>query len=193
MYLNLTGLASFVALVTTTTLAHAELPPRVGFELGGGLQVGRIYCDSEGGFCDDFTKAAGANINASYFLTPTFGLTADAWAMSHRQDDFTFTHYVNTLGVKWRPAPSLTVQVGVGAAHATLDYDGLFQTRATSDDALAVMAGVALDVVRGRTWALAVEGRFGTGFYGEDRDADGEADIVGRNVGLGASFTIFGF
>ena len=38
MYLNLSGLASFVALVTTT-LAHAELPPRVGLELGGGLQV----------------------------------------------------------------------------------------------------------------------------------------------------------
>ena len=85
------------------------------------------------------------------------------------------------------------MQVGVGVAHATLDHDGVFQTRATSDDAFAVVGGVALDVLRGRTWALAVEGRFGTGFHGEDRDDDGEADIVGRNVGPGASFTIFGF
>ncbi len=193
MNLYLSGLASFVTLVTTASLAHADLPPRVGFELGGGLQVGKIFCDSQGGFCDDFTEAGGANVNASYFLTPTFGLTADAWAMSHRDDDFRFTHYVNTVGVKWRPAPILTVQVGIGAAHATLDYDGLFQAQATSEDAFAVMGGVALDVLRSRRWALAVEGRFGTGFYGEDRDGNGEADVVGRSVGLGASFTLFGF
>ena len=55
------------------------------------------------------------------------------------------------------------------------------------------MAAVAVDVVRGRRWALSLEARFGNGFYGDDADNDGEADIVGRNVGVGANFTVFGF
>jgi hypothetical protein len=188
--------ASLAILVTSSSIASAEappLPPRVGLELGFGLQAGKIFCESEGDFCNDFTEAGGLNLNAAWFLSPTFGLTADLWAMSHRDGDFTFTHYVNTVGVKWRPVPILTLTGGIGAAHATLDYHGIIVARATSENGFAIMGAAALDVVRSRRWALSVEARFGNGFYGEDKNNDGNADVVGRNVGVGAGFTFFGF
>lgn len=167
-------------------------PPRVGFEIGAGLQAGRIICESEGDFCNDFTEAGGANLSGAYFLSPTFGIAVDLWVMAHSEDNFTFAHYVNTVGIKWRPVPILTLTAGIGSAHASLDYDGVFQARYTSEDAFAVMGAVALDVVRARRWALSVEARFGNGFYG-DEDDNGEADVVGRNVGVGAGVTFFGF
>ncbi len=185
--------ASLAVLVASTAIAHAEPPKRLGLELGFGLQAGKIFCESEGNFCNDFTEAGGLNLNGAYFLTPTFGLTADLWAMSHRDGDFTFTHYVNTVGVKWRPVPILTLTAGIGAAHATLDYHGVIAARATSDDGFAIMGAAAVDVVRSRRWALSVEARFGNGFYGEDKNNDGHADVTGRNVGVGAGFTFFGF
>jgi hypothetical protein len=94
--------------------------------------------------------------------------------------------------VKWRPVPILTLQAGVGEAHASLDYSGAFSAQARSDNAFAIMGGAALDVLRGRRFALAVEVRAGTGFYG-DKNNDGKADTVGRNVGVGASLTWFNF
>jgi hypothetical protein len=189
------AIATLPLFATATAFAQeAPPPPRQGLELAIGLQGGKIYCEAENNFCNGFTEAGGANLNASYFFRPTLGLTADFWAMSHRENDFTFTHYVNTVGVKWRPAPILTLTLGLGAAHATLDYRGLIIAgRATSENAPAIMGAASIDVLRSRRWALSVEGRFGNGFYGEDADNDGQADIVGRNVGLGATFTLFGF
>lgn len=190
--------ASLAILLTTftATIAAADdekRPPRQGLELGFGLQAGKIFCESEGDFCNDFTEAGGLNLNGAWFLSETFGLTADLWAMSHRDGDFTFTHYVNTVGVKWRPVPILTLTAGIGAAHATLDYHGVIAARATSDDGFAILGAAAVDVVRSRRWALSVEARFGNGFYGEDKNNDGHADVIGRNVGIGAGFTFFGF
>ncbi|MGE0397593.1 MAG: hypothetical protein AB7T06_12810 [Kofleriaceae bacterium] len=188
-------LLASLPLLTATAFAQEPAPrQRVGLELGIGLQAGKIYCEAANGFCNNFTEAGGANLSASWFFSPTLGITGDLWAMTHREDDFTFTHYVNTIGVKWRPVPILTLTLGVGAAHATLDYRGvLIAGRATSEDAPAIMGAASLDLVRSRRWALSVEGRFGNGFYGDDDDNDGEADIVGRNVGLGAALTVFGF
>jgi hypothetical protein len=99
---------------------------------------------------------------------------------------------VNTIGVKWRPVGILTLSAGIGSAHASLDYDGVIQARYTSEDAFGIMGAASLDLIRARRWALAVEARFGTGFYGDDND-NNTADVVGRNAGVGASFTIFGF
>jgi hypothetical protein len=165
---------------------------RTGLELGIGLQVGEISCESEGDFCNDFTEAGGLNLNAAYFLSPKLAVALDLWAMSHREDDFTFTHFVNTIGLKLRPTPRLTLSAGLGSAHARLDYDGVIAASATSEDAFAIMGAASLDVIRGPRWALSVEARFGAGFYGDDNDND-TADVVGRNAGLGAAFTFFGF
>jgi hypothetical protein len=188
------ALASLPVLVATAHAQQAALPPRVGLELGIGLQGGKIYCEAENDFCNGFTEAGGLNLNGSWFFSPTFAITGDLWAMSHRGDNFTFTHYVNTVGIKWRPVPIITLTLGIGAAHATLDYRGIIIAgRATSEDAPAIMGAASVDLIRARRWALSVEGRFGNGFYGDDDNNDGEADIVGRNVGLGAAFTVFGF
>ena len=168
-------------------------PQRVGLEIGAGLQAGKIICESEGDFCNDFTEAGGLNLSAAYFFSPQLAVMVDLWVMAHSENDFTFAHYVNTVGLKWRPAPILTITAGVGSAHASLDYNGAFAARVTSDNAFAVMVGASLDVIRSRRWALSVEARFGNGFYGNDSNDNGEADIVGRNVGVGAGFTFFGF
>jgi hypothetical protein len=166
--------------------------PRVGLELGFGLQAGHIACESEGDFCEDFTEAGGLNLNVSYFLSPTFGLALDLWGMAHTEDDFTFSHYVNTVGIKWRPVPILTLSAGIGSAHASLKYDGVFEAEATTEDAFAIMGAASLDLIGGRHWALSVEARFGNGFYGDDND-NGTADVVGRNVGVGLGLTFFRF
>jgi hypothetical protein len=190
-------LLSLACLASAASLAHAQPgtdagpPERIGFELSGGLQAGRIICESEGDFCNDFTEAGGLNINGSYFITPKLGFTLDLWAMAHTEDGFTLAHYVNTIGLKWRPLPILTLTGGIGAAHATLSYDGVIDLMSTSEDGFAVLVAAALDVVRSRNWAISVEARFGNGFYGEGED--GGAEVVGRNVGVGAAFTFFGF
>jgi hypothetical protein len=184
----------FASLVVISATAGAEpLPARVGLELGGGLQAGKIFCESEGSFCNGFTAAGGLNLSGAYFLTPKFGIELDLWAMAHTENNFTFTHFVNTAGVKWRPFPILTLTAGIGEAHATLDYNGAFAASATSGNGFAVMGAASLDVIRSWRWALSVEARFGNGFYGADKDKDGKADVVGRNVGIGAAITFFGF
>lgn len=164
---------------------------RTGLELALGLQGGRIFCEGQMDQCDGFTEAGGGNLSASYFWSSTLGIAVDLWAMSHSDNGFTFTHYVNTVALRWRPVAILTLTGGVGSAHASLSHDST-QLGITSDDAFAILGAASLDVVRGRRWALAVEARFGNGFYG-DEDEDGMADIVGRNVGVGAQFALFGF
>lgn len=186
----------FVLAAPSLVVAQPEPPPaREGLELAVGLNGGEIQCESQsaGEFCDSFTEAGGANLTGSYFFNPALGIYLDVWAMSHQDGDFTFTHYVNTVGLKWRPVPILTLTGGVGAAHATLDYQGIVNARATSDDGAAVLLAASLDVIRARRWSLAIEARAGLGFYGDDMDDNGEPDIVGRNLGLGATFNIFGF
>ncbi|NVB81329.1 MAG: hypothetical protein HOV81_23235 [Kofleriaceae bacterium] len=193
--------ASLVWLSLGASVARADapgvyaesLPPeRVGLELGVGLQGGRIFCEGQMGQCDGFTEAGGGNVSAAYFLSPTLGIAVDLWAMAHTDDGFTFAHYVNTVALKWRPMPILTLTAGIGEAHASLDYDGVAQFGVRSDDAFAILGAASLDLIRGNRWALSVEARFGNGFYGDD-DNDGMADVVGRSVGVGAGLSIFGF
>ena len=175
----------------TVTPAPAAHPPRTGLELALGLQGGRIFCEGQMGQCDGFTEAGGGNLTASYFWSPTLGVALDLWAMSHSDNGFTFTHYVNTVALRWRPLPILTLSGGIGEAHASLAHDNL-NLAVNSDDGFAIMGAAALDVIRGRRWALAIELRGGKGFYG-DEDEDGMADVIGTNVGAGAHFALFGF
>jgi hypothetical protein len=172
-------------------LAPAAPPERTGLELALGLQGGKIFCEGQMGQCDDFTEAGGGNLTASYFFRPTLGVALDLWAMSHSEDGFRFTHYVNTVALRWRPAPIITLSLGIGEAHASLSHENV-NLAIESDDAFAVMGAASIDVIRGRRWALALEARFGNGFYGDDNE-DGMADVVGRNVGAGAHFAVFGF
>lgn len=164
---------------------------RTGLELALGLQGGRIFCEGQMGQCDGFTEAGGGNLSGSWFWSPTLGVALDLWAMSHRDNGFVFTHYVNTVALRWRPVPILTLSGGIGSAHASLSHENV-NLAVKSDDAFAILGAASLDLVRGDRWALAIEARFGNGFYG-DSNEDGMADIVGRNVGAGAHFALFGF
>ena len=186
------SLISSTALAQEPSVYSSAPPPRQGLELALGLQGGHIACKSEMGQCDGFTEAGGGNLSASYFFSPSFGVAVDLWAMSHRDNGFTFTHYVNTVAARWRPIPILTLTAGIGEAHASLGNENR-NLVVESDDGFAIMGAASLDVIRGRRWALAVELRGGKGFYGDDKNDDGMADVVGTNVGLGAHFAVFGF
>lgn len=190
------------ALVTVAAAAPAAaqsrppgpppLPERVGFELGFGLYGGEINCeDQNGDFCDGVTEAGGFDVHATYMFRPHLGVTFDVWPMFHREDNWTFTHNVVTLGVKWRPAPVISLTAGFGSAQARLHYEGIIDVDSESETAPSVFLGAGLDLVRGRNFAIDVQARVGAGFYGEDRDNDGNPDIVGRNVGFGAGVSWF--
>jgi hypothetical protein len=171
-------------------VVEVERPPRQGLELGAGLWGGNMQCESQNGKCDGFSAAGGANIQASYFFNPRWAIAFDGWGMAHTDNNLTLSHIVSTVGLKWRPVPAITLHAGIGDAHAEWSYAGIVAAR--SDNAFAVMAAASLELIAGRRWALSVEARIGTGFYG-DANGDGMADITARNEGLGAQLAFFGF
>ena len=186
---------SFAMLLLLTSTAVAEtapMPERLGFEAGAGLYGGEINCENENGdFCDGVTEAGGFDLHANYFFKPTFGVTLDVWPMIHREDDWTFTHTIVTVGAKFRPVPILTLTGGVGSAQARLSYRGVINIDSETETVPSVMFAAALEVVRGRNFAVDVQVRAGAGFYDDDDNGNGEADVVGRNIGFGAAATWF--
>lgn len=177
-----------------TPAAPAPPPPRTGWELGVGLYGGEISCENENGdFCDGITEAGGIDLHASYFFRGSLGAYVDVWPMVHTEDRWTFTHNIVTVGVKYRPVPILTLTAGVGSAQARLRYDGVLGLQAEShtDVVSAVMFAAGIEVVRGRKFAVELQGRVGVGFYSEDDNGNGEPDIKGRNIGLGAAISWF--
>jgi hypothetical protein len=195
--LSLTAL-SFVALegagTSIASVAHAQpaAPARVGWELGFGLHGGEINCRNENGdFCDGVTEAGGIDLHVNYFLRPKLGLTLDIWPMYHREEDWTFNHTVVTLGAKYRPVPIVTLTAGVGSAQARWSYRGIVNLDAETDTVPSLMFGAGHELLRTPSFALDVQARVGIGFYAEDDNDNGEADIEGRNVAVGAGLTWF--
>lgn len=197
--LRLGLVASFVLAAPAVASAQNYPPPpppvpeRVGLELGFGLYGGEINCENENGdFCEGVTEAGGIDLHANWFFNPRLGLFADVWPMVHTDDEWTFTHNIVSFGLKWRPVPILTLAGGIGSAQARLKYDGpLLQAEAETDVVGAVMFSAAVEVVRGANFAIDLQARFGAGFYDDDDNGNGEADIVGRNIGFGAAMTFF--
>ena len=194
----------FVCLAFVTSIALAAIttspvraqpmrpppPPRVGLEIGGGLQAGNLFCQSaDATKCNGTTAAGGVDLDAAWFFDPRLGVFVDIWGMAHTENNFTIAHDINTVGLEYRLAPVLYVQAGVGVAHAALSYSGSFAAR--SDNAFGVMGAIGLEVLRAPRWDLSIEARAGTGFYGQQ--ANGQAQTEARNVGLGAQLTFFGF
>jgi len=194
--LHLALLASAVIAVPTIATAQPnsdERPARVGFEGGFGIYGGEINCSNSDGneLCDGITEAAGLDLHLNYFFSESIGIYADVWPMVHTEDNWTFTHNVVTVGVKVRPAPILTLAAGVGSAQARVSYEvGPFEGEKKSEVAPAVFVSAAVEVLRGRSFALDLQARGGLGFYGSDEN-DTSPDITGRNLGLGAALTWF--
>jgi hypothetical protein len=177
--------------VRAQPMSYEEAHPREGLELGGGLQAGNMFCQSANpNDCNGATAAGGGDLQAGWFMSPQLGVVLDIWAMAHTENNFTISQAVNTIDLKFRLNPILYVQGGIGAAHVTLSYGGL-QYSPTTQDAFAVMGALGLVVLRGHRFDLAIEGRFGTGFYNQDQN--GNAQTIARNAGIGAQLTFFGF
>lgn len=192
------AVAALAALATTAAAqaqppGPAPLPPRLGWEVGAGVYGGEINCENENGdFCDGVTEAGGIDLHANYFFTPRWGAYVDVFPMVHTEDNWTFTHNVVTVGAKWRPVPILTLTAGVGSAQARLRYHvGGLQAEAETKVVSAVLLAAAVELVRGRSFAIDLQARAGIGFYQEDDNGNGEADVVGRNLGIGAAITFF--
>src|SRR5690606_20451371 len=106
----------------------------------------------------------------NYFFNPKLGVFVDIFPMFHTEDNWTFTHTVATVGVKWRPAPILTLAGGIGTAEARLRYEGIVGLDAKTDRVPAILLSAAIEVVRGRSFAVDVQARLGVGFYEEDEN-----------------------
>jgi hypothetical protein len=177
---------------TALAQSAAPPPPRVGFEGGFGLYGGEINCENENGeFCDGVNEAGGIDLHANYFFNPSLGLFFDVFPMAHTQDDVTLTHTIVTAGLKWRPVPILTLAGGIGSAQARWRYEGIINLDAETDTVPAILLSAGLEVLRGRSFALDLQARLGVGFYEEDENNNGRADIQGKNVGFGAALTWF--
>jgi hypothetical protein len=191
---SLALLALCLAMIATSPAraqpSYEEAHPREGLELGGGLQGGNMFCQSANpNDCNGATPAGGGDLQAGWFMSPSLGVVLDLWGMAHTENNFTIAQYVNTVDLKFRLNPILYLQGGIGAAHVTLSYGNLITGQ--SEDAFAVMGAVGLVVLRGHRFDLAIEGRFGTGFYNQDNN--GQAQTIARNAGIGAQLTFFGF
>jgi len=192
----LLALSSVAAVMIATSPARAqpmsyeERHPRVGLELGAGLQAGNMFCQSaDSNDCNGVTAAGGLDLQGGWFLSPRLGVVLDLWGMAHTENNFTIAQYVNTVGLKLRLNPILYVQGGIGDAHVTLSYGNVIAGQ--TEDAFAIMGAVGLVVLRGYRFDLSIEGRFGTGFYNQDQN--GNPQTIARNAGIGAQLTFFGF
>jgi hypothetical protein len=191
---SLVGLALAGAAGTAFAQASSEPPPRVGLEGGFGLYAGDIRCHNEtaNNVCDGVSEAGGIDLHLNYFFSPKLGIYGDVFPMVHDADNVTLTHTVVSAGVKWRPAPILTLAGGIGSAQARWKFKGILSgLEAETDTVAAIFLSAGLEVVRSKGWAIDLQARLGVGFYDEDNDDDGEADIQGKNIGLGASMTFF--
>lgn len=157
---------------------------RHGVFVGGGLYGGHISCD--GSDCGGFRAAGGGALHLGYNFKPSLGLVLDVWAMTSSNNDVAITFASGTIGVRWWLAPIIWIHGGVGNGHAIVRV-GPFASR--SDDVPVGHLGLGVEVVRGRSWALAVEARVAQGTSTDDT-SDGIK--TGRSVGLGGTFTWFG-
>lgn len=181
-----------LALVLSTGLALAgeralAEPVRGGGTFGIGVGVGHINCeDADGNDCDggDLSEAGGLSLRAGIMLAPGAALSAELWGLRHDEDHADVSQVMLTAQVRAWLVPRLWVQGGAGVARTTVEYDlGNFGTIVEESDVVpALAAGVGLEVVSDRTFALDVELKGGTGLYEDD------LRVYNASLGLGVSF-----
>ena len=160
------ALAVGLAGVTSAQAQNLNQPPpppgpRVGWEVGFGLYGGEINCENENGDFCDGVTEAGG---IDLHVNYFFRPHLGAYF-----DVFPMVHNENN----WTFTHNV-VTAGVKWRPVPI---------------LTLTAG--LEVVRGPKWAIDVQARAGIGFYAEDKNGNGDPDVVGRNIGLGAAMTFF--
>lgn len=162
---------------------------RDGMLIGFGIGAGEISCEGDG--CNDFREAGGLDFHIGGMLSPKLALMFDLWVMASTEENLTISHTIATGAVRYWVVPRLWLQAGLGGASAAYRYDGVFVNLEDRTESVpGVMVGAGYEVAASRTFAIDVQLRAGTGFYG-DENQDGQADIEAHNLWLGVGFTWF--
>ena len=182
-------------LVTLPTAASADPTPatpdpHVGLFGGFSLEAGNLQCSGDN--CQHFYKAGGADGHIGWGLSRQVGILLDVWWLMGEEDNLEISQTLATVGVRYWPIPIVWIQAGLGGAQAAYRYKGPFGLTFEdhTDGAAGFTAAVGVELIKGRHFALDVEGRIGFGFYGDNND-DGQPDNTGRSTSLGVGFTWF--
>ena len=160
---------------------------RQGLFGGLGAFGGNISCDGDN--CGGFRKAGGLAGHVGYGFTPRLAGFLDGWFMTSTENDVTITYVVGTVGVRFWVAPILWIEGGVGNGHANVSVKILgTNVNGNSDDVPTGFLAAGLEVVRGKRWALDVQGRVAQGTATDD---SGNNISTGRSAGLGVAITWF--
>lgn len=175
------------ATALSTAVAHADgrrgPAARAGVHVGFGLGVGQMSCDSDVDICGStLDEAGGIDVHVGTMLNPRLSLQADLWAMFHSEDQVTISHAINTLAVQYWLLPRVWVKGGLGFAVARASYDGRLITIEDQTEAVpGFMINAGYELVVGRSFALDVQLKYGTGFYDDD-------SVRAHNAALVAGF-----
>ena len=108
----------------------------------------------------------------------------DVWVMAHTEDRLTISQTLVTAAIQLWLTPRLWVKGGVGAAHASYDWDGgLVQLSDRSDDVPGFMVAAGYELASRPTFAIDLQLRYGTGLYSTDGN-DEEYEIAAHNASV---------
>jgi hypothetical protein len=142
---------------------HARSGATFGASLGGG-QMG---CQNDQ--CDTLNGAGSLDLHVGGMLAPRLALVGDLWGMAHSDDRVTISQVLITAGLRYWPLRPLWLQGGVGIARSALDWDSsVVNVQTKSDVVPGLMAGVGVELVSTRSFAVDIALRAGTGFYEHD-------------------------
>ena len=153
---------------------------RTGWNVGFGLGGGEISCSGPG--CEDVTEAGSLDVQVGRMVRPRLRAVLDVWAMAHREEDFEVNQTLVTAGFQYWVLNRLWLRGGVGLASAGFSYDGDLDDADDTDDerhsTIGLAGGIGFEILSRPSFALDVELRGGTGFYG-DRRANNGAFAIG--------------
>lgn len=161
--------------------AAPGLNARDGLLLGVGVNLGEVSCRGE--LCEGVTEAGGVELHVGSMVGARAAVGIDLWAMAHTEDQFTLTHTIVTVGMRYWLLPRLWIQGGVGLAQGAWRYDArVIELEDQTEYVPAIMGAVGYELVIGRGFAMDLQLRGGTGYYDED-------STRASNVGVGLGFT----
>jgi hypothetical protein len=145
---------------------------RSGATFGVSVGGGHLGCTTEDGDdCDgDGMNGAGyLALHAGFSLTPRVALMADLWGAGHTEDRLTVTQGILAAVVRVWPARSFWLQGGLGVARSSVTYDAdIVEFESRSDVVPAFVAGLGVELISNRDFALDLELRGGSGMYEND-------------------------
>ncbi|MEZ4398781.1 MAG: hypothetical protein R3B06_02090 [Kofleriaceae bacterium] len=179
-----------LSLVSATALAapaHADRAPhRDGTVVTFGIGGGHLGCsDANGDSCNGSGPVQSATFVAEVggMVGRNLALLAHLEYARHDKDNHAVSQTIGAAAVRAWVLPRLWLEGGIGVARARAEYDnGVVGVIATSDTVPGVVAGLGVEVIRSRDFALDVNLRTGTGLYRDD------VNLYQTSLGLAATF-----